>query len=94
MCGWRQHPTPYTQHPTPYTQHPTSCSLHPTTRALDPRLYTIHLTKRTIVEEVFFFFYTLVTGPRRFLSLKLSNIRVCEPSLLSLQVLEGPSALS
>ena len=29
----------------------------------------------------FFFFFTLVTGPRRSLSLKLSDTRVCEPQI-------------
>jgi len=29
----------------------------------------------------FFFFFTLVTGPRRSLSLKLSDARVCEPQI-------------
>ena len=30
-------------------------------------------------EDFFFFFFTLVTGPRRSLSLKLSETRVYEP---------------
>jgi len=29
-----------------------------------------------------FFFFTLVTGPRRSLSLKLSDTRVCEPQIV------------
>jgi len=29
----------------------------------------------------FFFFFTLVTGPRRSVSLKLSDTRVCEPQM-------------
>ena len=31
---------------------------------------------------VFFFFFTLVTGPRRSLSLKLSDTRIYEPQIL------------
>ena len=32
-------------------------------------------------EPFFFFFFTIVTGPRRFLRLKLSDIRVYEPQI-------------
>jgi len=38
--------------------------------------------------EPFFFFFTLVAGPRRSLSLKLSDTRVYEPQI----PLDGPSA--
>jgi len=31
--------------------------------------------------NLFFFFFTLVTGPRRSLSLKMSDTRVCEPQI-------------
>ena len=33
------------------------------------------------MEVFFFFFFTLVTGPRRSVSLKLSNTRVYEPQI-------------
>ena len=37
--------------------------------------------------KCFFFFFTLVTGPRRSLSLKLSDTRVYEPQIRALQVI-------
>ena len=35
----------------------------------------------TLTKVAFFFFFTLVTGPRRSLSLKLSDTEVCEPQI-------------
>jgi len=37
------------------------------------------LREHIIAQVFFFFFITLVTGPRRSLSLKLSDTKVCEP---------------
>jgi len=37
--------------------------------------------ERRVTKEVIFFFFTLVTGPRRSLSLKLSDTRVYEPQI-------------
>ena len=46
-----------------------SCNSFLRIRSLDP------------VQFLLFFFFTLVTGPRRSLSLKLSDTRVCEPQI-------------
>ena len=71
------HPTPCTLHPTPYTLHLTPYTLHP-----KPAPYTLHLTPCTLhPTPYFFFFFTLVTGPRRSLSLNLSHTRVYEPQI-------------
>jgi len=43
------------------------------------------------LEVIIFFFFTLVTGPRRSLSLKLSDTRVYAPQIRDLEV-TAPSA--
>ena len=49
--------------------------------ALRP-LHPVHLpSRRRSQRGAFFFFFTLVTGPRRSLSLKLSDTRVYEPHI-------------
>ena len=46
------------------------------------RVYNLHVEDaRVVLGPVFFFFVTLVTGPRRSLSLKLSDTRVYEPRI-------------
>ena len=45
-----------------------------------------HVAFRAVMHSLlhmflFFFFFTLVTGPRRSLSLKLSDTKVCEPQI-------------
>ena len=64
----RFRPQPRHERIKPYTLYPTPYTLHPTP-------YTLHPT------PLHFFFFTLVRGPRRSLSPKLSDTRVYEPPI-------------
>ena len=85
-------PVPSTLRPSPSTVHPAHSTLHPSPSTLHPSPSTLYPSPSTIeaarvvcgpsAGPVFFLFlFTLVTGPRRSWSLKLSNARVYEPAI-------------
>jgi len=77
----RLHPTLYTLHPTPYTLHPAPYTLHPTPYTPHPTPLMRCARSSLGGARQCFFFFTLVTGPRRSLSLKLRDTRVYQPQI-------------
>ena len=87
-----RHPTPYTLNPEPWTLNPTPYTLNPEPQPLDPELGAVEKWSRARAAcrvavrghptpHTFFFFFTLLTGPRRSLSLKMSDTRVYAPQI-------------
>jgi hypothetical protein len=78
----------FTLHSALYTRHSTLYSLYPTCYTLHPSLSTFHAPAPNTLSLLLCLLLYSVTGPRRSLSLKLSDTRVYEPP--KVQSLLGP----
>jgi len=63
--------------------------LHLKVRCLTQSWAILKISSISAYNGSLFFFFTLVTGPRRFLNLKLSDTRVYEPQIRELAKVEG-----